>query len=140
MNLNFSDFIIRMRKAKVSIKESEMFIMFCYNEAQETTDYCLKSNLGMLVFNLICDASGLGTSQWEKDMRTLVALYPADSSRFNKHFVRKRLAVNRRKVARLSEKFCADILAEAEQLEALENGSWQPNEALFASDNFDEEN
>ena len=120
MNLNFSDFIIRMREARVSIKESEMFIM--------------------LIFNLICDASGLGTSQWEKDVQTAVTLYPCTARLFDKNFVIKQALLNRKKVAELSEALSAKIWEEAEQLEALENGSWQPNLAFFTPDAFDEEN
>ncbi len=140
MNLNFSDFIIRMREARVSIKESEMFIMFCWKEAFQSIDYREKSNLGMLIFNLICDASGLGTSQWEKDVQTAVTLYPCTARLFDKNFAIKQALLNRKKVAELSDALSAKIWEEAEQLEALENGSWQPNLAFFTPDAFDEEN
>ena len=140
MNLNFSDFITRMRRAKVSIKESEMCILFCRQEALQTIDYQKKSNLAMLMFNLICDTAELGTSQWEEDMRTIVSLYPQTILLLGKEFVLQQALINTKKAAGISEAFCADIFVEAEQLEALETGSWQPNAALFVPDVFDEEN
>lgn len=140
MNLNFSDFITRMRRAEVSIKESEMCILFCRQEALQTIDYQKKSNLAMLMFNLICDTAELGTSQWEEDMRTIVFLYPPTAFLFERKFVLQQALINTEKVAGISEAFCADIFTEAEQLEALETGNWQPNAALFVPDVFDEEN
>lgn len=140
MNLNFSDFITRMRRAEVSIKESEMFIMFCRHEAWQSVDYQQKSNLAILMFNLICDTAELGSSQWEKDMRTIVSLYPQTALLLGRKFVLQRALHNTEKVIELSETFSANIWEEIEQLEALENGDWQPNEAFFTPDNFDKEN
>lgn len=140
MNLNFSDFITRMRRAEVSTKESEMCILFCRQEALQSLDYMQKSNLAMLMFNLICDTTELGTSQWEEDMRTIVSLYPQTAFLLGRKSVLQRVLINTEKAARISEVFCADIFVEAEQLEALETGIWQPNAALFVPDVFDEEN
>ena len=140
MKLKFSDFIKRMRRAEVSIKETEMFIMFGQHEAWQSVDYRQKSDLAKLMFNLICVTAELGSSQWEKDMQTIVSLYPQTALCLGKKFVFQRALLNTDKVIELSKAFFANIWEETQQLEALENGNWQPNAALFVPDNFEEEN
>ena len=108
--------------------------MFAQLEAAQTTDFQEKYNWGYLIENLIFDTQELGSSQWEKDLTLVLSLYPQTFFLLGKRFVFQRSFINNEVVAEQMDAFGAEILEEAAQLEALQNGTWCPNKERFTRD------